>query len=107
MTNLNQQRKAELWHEYQQKEFDKFVGVSTKKTEFEEPNPNLSMSQMLELKLKEQEENVASLHFSLQQQMQATASDVATHVRKNKHQDLRFAIYKLLNICHVILYSLY
>ncbi len=56
----NQQRKAELWHEYQQKEFDKFVGVSTKKTEFEEPNPNLSMSQMLELKLKEQEENAKS-----------------------------------------------
>ena len=56
----NQQRKAELWHEYQQKEFDKFVGVSTKKAEFEEPNPNLSMSQMLELKLKEQEENAKS-----------------------------------------------
>ncbi|QBJ64280.1 SLBB domain-containing protein [Pseudoalteromonas sp. DL-6] len=56
----NQQRKAELWHEYQQKEFDKFVGVSTKKAEFEKPNPNLSMSQMLELKLKEQEENAKS-----------------------------------------------
>ena len=56
----NQQRKAELWHEYQQKEFDKFVGVSTKKAEFKEPNPNLSMSQMLELKLKEQEENAKS-----------------------------------------------
>lgn len=55
-----QQRKAELWHEYQQKEFEKYVGVATKKAEFEEVNPNLSMSQMLEKKLKEQEEDAKS-----------------------------------------------
>ena len=56
----DQQRKAELWHEYQQKEFEKYVGVATKKSEFEEVNPNLSMSQMLEKKLKEQEEDAKS-----------------------------------------------
>ncbi|MEM7150014.1 MAG: SLBB domain-containing protein, partial [Pseudomonadota bacterium] len=56
----NQQRKAELWHEYQQKEFEKYVGVAVKKSEFEEVNPNLSMSQMLEKKLKEQEEDAKS-----------------------------------------------
>ncbi|TMS92580.1 polysaccharide biosynthesis protein [Pseudoalteromonas sp. S201] len=56
----DQQRKAELWHEYQQKEFEKYVGVATKKAEFEEVNPNLSMSQMLEKKLKEQEEDAKS-----------------------------------------------
>ncbi|MAY60544.1 SLBB domain-containing protein [Pseudoalteromonas issachenkonii] len=56
----DQQRKAELWHEYQQKEFEKYVGVAVKKSEFEEVNPNLSMSQMLEKKLKEQEEDAKS-----------------------------------------------
>ncbi|ATD02045.1 sugar transporter [Pseudoalteromonas tetraodonis GFC] len=56
----DQQRKAELWHEYQQKEFEKYVGVATKKSEFEEVNPNLSMAEMLEKKLKEQEEDAKS-----------------------------------------------
>lgn len=56
----DQQRKAELWHEYQQKEFEKYVGVAVKKSEFEEVNPNLSMAEMLEKKLKEQEENAQS-----------------------------------------------
>jgi len=56
----DQQRKAELWHEYQQKEFEKYVGVTTEKLEFEEVNPNLSMAQMLEKKLKEQEEDAKS-----------------------------------------------
>lgn len=56
----DQQRKAELWHEYQQKEFEKYVGVAVKKSEFEEVNPNLSMAEMLEKKLKEQEEDAKS-----------------------------------------------
>ncbi|TMP47565.1 SLBB domain-containing protein [Pseudoalteromonas sp. S1688] len=56
----DQQRKAELWHEYQQKEFEKYVGVAVKKSEFEEVNPNLSMAEMLEKKLKEQEEDTKS-----------------------------------------------
>lgn len=55
-----QQRKAELWHEYQQKEFEKYVGVITEESEPEEENPNLSMAQMLEKKLKEQEEDAKS-----------------------------------------------
>lgn len=56
----DQQRKAELWHEYQQKEFEKYVGVITEESEPEEENPNLSMAQMLEKKLKEQEEDAKS-----------------------------------------------
>lgn len=60
----DQQRKAELWHEYQQKEFEKYVGVATKKSEFEEVNPNLSMAEMLEKKLKEQEDAKSYALFS-------------------------------------------
>lgn len=56
----NQQRKAQLWHEYQQKEFEKYVGVVTKESEFKEVDSNLSIDQMLELKLKEQQEDTTS-----------------------------------------------